>query len=345
MPDRARHKAGIAVAVAITLALTACDSTPETRRISGNSMGTTYSVQVVDTRDTSELEALVQASLDDVENRMSTWIADSELSRLNASETTGWQAVSAPLCEVLELAESISAASDGAFDITIGPLVDAWGFGAADEARQVPDASLIESLRATTGWDRFAVDCDKLEAKKASGALRVDLSAIAKGYGVDKVADALEAVGIDDYLVEVGGEMRASGLKPDGRLWRIGIETPNRDIRAVYDAIELSDTALATSGDYRNFFEADGVFYSHTIDPRTGAPTTHMTAGVTVLGESAAAADAWATALLVLGSRDGLELADRENIAALFLDRSDDGIEPVASTAFQRYADRHSQTE
>ncbi len=331
------------IAVAAYISLAACDG-PTTYRIAGSSMGTTYSVQIpgdLTSEEERSLADLVKAALDDVENRMSTWIDESELSRLNASTDTDWQTVSPSLCEVLELAERISRSSNGAFDTTVGPLVDAWGFGASGE-RRVPDAAEIDALRQVTGYEQLAVDCASLRVRKSIAELRIDLSAIAKGYGVDRVADALGSSGIESYLVEVGGEMRARGLKPDGSLWRIGIETPNREIRAVYEAIELSNTGLATSGDYRNFFEADGTFYSHTIDPRTGAPTTHRTAGVTVLNETTAAADAWATALLVLGSENGLETAERENIAALFLDRGKDGIEPVASTAFRAYVERSS---
>ena len=327
--------------------LSACGGKPDETilRLTGGSMGTTYNVQVPGSfadAEKQELQVLAQSALDEVENRMSTWIDDSELSRLNASTSTDWQPVSPALCEVLELAERVSEASGGAFDTTVGPLVDAWGFGAAPGERRVPDAATIDALRGVTGYTQLAVDCGEERVRKAIAGLQVDLSAIAKGYGVDRVAESLAGAGIDSYLVEVGGEMQGRGVKPDGSRWRIGIETPNREIRAVYDAIVLRDTALATSGDYRNFFEADGVFYSHTIDPRTGRPTTHNTAGVTVLAATTAAADAWATALLVLGSNDGLELAERENIAALFLDRGEDGIEPVASTAFRAYADATS---
>ena len=344
MPDALRRYWRLVSLLTILLAFAACADSERTTlvRAAGGSMGTSWSVQAVAPGlDAERMQSLAQTSLDEVEERMSTWIDESELSRLSASTSTEAQAVSAPLCEVLDVALVISRRSQGAFDVTVYPLVTLWGFGTGDLAdRRVPERAEITETLSRTGFDKLDIDCSAGQVTKRIPDLTIDLSAIAKGYGVDRVAAALEQFGIGDYLVEVGGEMRVAGRKPDGSRWRIGIETPNREVRQVYEAIEIADMALATSGDYRNFFEADGRVYSHTIDPRTGSPTTHSTAGVTVLHESATYADAWATALLVLGSSDGLELAERENIAALFLDRSADGIDAKATSLFGELTSR-----
>ena len=314
-----------------------CDRELPVTQLGGSSMGTSWSVRIADAGnvDQNTLGELLQTELDAVETGLSTWIPESELSRLNASTSTEMMPVSQLLCDNLLIALDVNALSDGAFDVTVAPIVDLWGFGPEDSESRVPDAGRILALKDTVGMDKLVIDCDALEVSKTVPGLRIDLSAVAKGYAVDRAAAALDELGVENYLVEVGGEMQLRGRKANGEPWRIGVETPERNVRAVYDALELTDTALASSGDYRNFFEIDGEYYSHTIDPKTGAPVTHNTAAVTVLAEKAGYADAMATALLVMGSGDGLALAERENIAALFLDRTADSrIEAAASSAF-----------
>ena len=298
-------------------------------------MGTTYSVSIADEHtDGDAVAETVKAALDEVNQRMSTWLDDSELSRFNASASTDWQPVSASLCKLIERALAISADTAGAFDVTVLPLVDLWGFGADGGVAGVPSAADVDAVRQRTGYPKLAADCDAPALRKARSDLEVDLSAIAKGYGVDRVADRLDALGFGNYLVEVGGELRVRGTKTSGAPWRIGLERPEAGIPAVQTGLELRDTSVATSGDYRNYYEVDGERYSHTIDPTTGAPVRHTTASVTVLAPLAVEADALATALLVMGAEEGLSFAEARGIAALFLDRRGSEIHARPTPAF-----------
>lgn len=315
--------------------------------LAGPTMGTTFSVVLsgaeFDSAKLDELQAAIDGELAQVNAQMSTYIEDSELSRFNrAAADEGFEA-SAELVEIVALAKRVSEQSGGAFDVTVGPLVDAWGFGPGDpvdlgERRELDEAEITQ-LRAVVGDDKLVVDRDTL--RKTVDGLRVDLSAIAKGHGSDRVAALLEAGGYRDYMVEIGGEVRVRGSNPEGEPWKIGVERPTGDAagsRAVQTILRVRDVGVATSGDYRNYWERDGVRFSHTIDPRTGRPITHKLASVTVIHpESAALADAWATALNVLGPDEGLALAERLGLAAYFLVRTADGFEARSTTAFAAY--------
>ena len=292
--------------------------------IQGEVMGTTYTVKVVaDTRQEqsaetqAELEATVQAALSAVDEAMSTYKPDSELSGFNDGPAGRDVPLSPALAEVLALAFDVHARSEGAFDITVGPLVDRWGFGTRGPLQDLPGEAELETLTARLGHDHLTFDGKAL--RKDDAALRVDLSAIAKGYGVDQAALALKTAGYDDFMVEVGGEIRVSGNTEAGRPWRLAVETPSPTERAIYEVVELRDQALATSGDYRNFTVVEGTRYSHTIDPTTGRPVTHRLASVSVVAPTCAEADALATALNVLGPQRGLALAEKEGLPALFL--------------------------
>lgn len=343
MLARTRFVAGLIVAGSVVVAMLAggCSQPPAVTALRGSTMATTWSVQVAGpVADRDALRTAVQATLDRIESLMSTYRANSEVSRFNASPSLDWVAVDRETCEVVRLALDVSALSGGAFDITVAPLVNLWGFGPDGTITRRPGPERIEALREATGYRRLGADCARPAIRKSHPALAIDLSAIAKGYAADAVAALLEREAMTGYLVEIGGEMRLRGSKPDGSAWRIGIEAPDREQRAVFDALAVTDAAVATSGDYRNYVEIDGRFYSHTIDPRTGNPVEHATAAVTVIAQSTAFADAMATALLVLGSDDGLALAERENIAALFLVRTATGVESIASTGFTESRDR-----
>ena len=345
-PAFLRHVA-IAAVIALSLhALAACaPATEPVTVLGGSTMATSYTVRIADpVADRQHIQHEIQRRLDAIEALMSTYIDDSDVSRFTASSDTGWIPVAAATCEVVSLALTVSEQTGGAFDITVGPLVDLWGFGPDGAISEPPPASALAAARGRTGYTGIAADCDRPAVRKDRAELAIDLSAVAKGYAADEVAEGLEAEGIANYLVEVGGEMRLAGTKPGGEPWRVGIEAPVRERLDVFDALAVNDIAVATSGDYRNYFEKDGRYYSHTLDPRTGAPVTHNTGGVTVLAESAGYADALATALLVLGAEHGLELAERENIAALFLTRSADGIDSVASSAFEAHR-QHAATK
>lgn len=298
------------------------------RVFTGATMGTTYTVTVtaVETdRAAVQLQSAIQGALADVDRAMSTYDEQSELSRLNRSTTSGWIDVSVDLFRVLQHAVDIGERTAGAFDVTVGPLVDAWGFGPSPRSDTVLSEAQVATLLQRVGFSNVALDLDGPRVKKMRRDLRIDLSALAKGHGVDRVADVLERAGHDGYLIEVGGEIRARGRRTDGRPWRVGIENPAGTQSMFWRVVELRDKALATSGDYQNYFEADGRRYSHTIDPRSGYPITHGLASVSVVHDQCVIADALATALGVLGPDDGYEVAVSEGWAALFVVREDDG--------------------
>ena len=309
--------------------------------LTGLTMGTTYSVKIVsvpDSVDTADLHREIARLLEKLENAMSTYIADSDLSRFNISQSTDWVNVPLELCSAVAEAQSISQFTNGAFDVTVGPLVNLWGFGPGGNVDKPADSGAIAAAVSIVGYSRLRADCARPALQKRIPELYVDLSAYAKGFAVDRVAQLLDESGIAHYLVEVGGELRMRGRNFAGRLWSIAVEEPAADNRSVSAVIGLTDTAVATSGDYRNFFEFEGKRYSHTIDARTGSPVTHDGASVTVIASSAAYADALATALLVLGPENGLRFAESENIAALFLVRTADGFAARKSSAFPTMA-------
>ena len=254
---------------------------------------------------------------------MSHYRPDSELSRFNRAATTEPQPLSGETLGVVADALAVSRASGGAFDVTVGPLVDAWGFGPPGRAPAAPDEATLAALRARVGADLLEVDLAASTLRKRRANVIVDLSAIAKGYAVDAVASLLAEHGFGDYLVEIGGELRAGGTNERGEPWRVAIERPAPGFATAQRIMPLTDAALATSGDYRNFYDLDGARVSHTIDPRTGRPVTHGLRAVSVIADRCILADARSTALNVLGPEDGYDLAAAQGWAALFV--ADDG--------------------
>lgn len=309
--------------------LTAAEpGTAPSMSFSGPTMGTTYKVTVVGPLSEAEqrgIEDLIAAELAEVDRQMSTWRPDSEISRFNASRELAPFPASRGLLEVVQTAREISEASGGAFDATVTPLIAAWGFGPGGRKDSAPTEAEIEALRAQVGWSGVHVDLAAGTLQKDRPGLTLELSAIAPGHAADRIAARLRAAGHQRFLVDVGGEMLTSGLAAHGGPWRLGIERPDSSGGVVQDVVLVQDQALATSGDYRNYYERDGVRLSHTIDPRTGRPIAHKLASVSVLHRSAALADGWATALNVLGPDEGLALARSQNLAALFLVRGASG--------------------
>ncbi|MGB5833355.1 MAG: FAD:protein FMN transferase [Thiohalocapsa sp.] len=306
-------------------------------------MGTTYSIQLVDLPRSLTgpgVQQRVNAVLAGVNDLMSTYQADSELSRFNASPSTDWFPVSMELVSVVAEAQAISSASGGAFDVTVGPLVNLWGFGPELKADQLPTQVEIDAALARTGHDKLRMRFDPPSLRKDRPDLYVDLSGIAKGYGVDRVMDLLAREGIANALVEIGGEVYGHGQKPQGEPWQIAVERPEIDARRVFRVIPLRNLGMATSGDYRNFFQLGGRRYSHSIDPVTGRPVEHSLASVTVLAESTMRADAWATALLVLGPERGLALAKARGLAALMIGREGKDLSARSTAAFDAVADQ-----
>jgi thiamine biosynthesis lipoprotein len=304
---------------------------------SGATMGTSYTVKVhapgLSEERHAAIGAMVADRLDTVDGLMSTYDSASELSRFNRHASDVAFPISEETLAVFGAAWEISERTDGVFDVTVAPAVDAWGFGPPSDLE--PDEAGGRELARRVGYRNITIDADAATLTKARPDVAADLSAIAKGYGVDLVAAGLAALGVGDFLVEVGGEVRASGNRPDGTSWRIGIEAPTPDARTVLRTIELIDMAIATSGDYRNVIERDGVRYTHFIDPSTATPVLERGRSVSVLHPEAMMADGWATALSVLDFEQGMALAEREDIAALFVVQTDSGLTVRGTSAFR----------
>ncbi len=340
----------IKVGLALTgLALLAgCDSDPVIIKFSGPIMGTQYHVSVVESEgislDKAGQQALAEGiknTLVDVDLKMSTYKQHSELSRFNQTSVGQWFPVSADTAVVVEEALQIAAESGGVFDPTIGPLVNLWGFGPDLKPDQVPSEAELALAFERVGYRSVAVkgvESDAPSLRKDKN-IYLDLSAIAKGYGVDQVARYLDRQGFHNYLVEVGGELRLKGRKPDGMTWKIAIEKPSTSGQVVQEVLALTNVSVATSGGYRNYFEADGQRFSHTINPLTGRPITHKLASVTVLHPSCATADAMATALMVMGPEKGLEFAQEQGLAVYMLVKADgEGFDVIQTEQFTALA-------
>lgn len=340
----------IKVGLALTgLALLAgCDSDPVIIKFSGPIMGTQYHVSVVESEgislDKAGQQALAEGiknTLVDVDLKMSTYKQHSELSRFNQTSVGQWFPVSADTAVVVEEALQIAAESGGVFDPTIGPLVNLWGFGPDLKPDQVPSEAELALAFERVGYRSVAVkgvESDAPSLRKDKN-IYLDLSAIAKGYGVDQVARYLDRQGFHNYLVEVGGELRLKGRKPDGTTWKIAIEKPSTSGQVVQEVLALTNVSVATSGGYRNYFEADGQRFSHTINPLTGRPITHKLASVTVLHPSCATADAMATALMVMGPEKGLEFAQEQGLAVYMLVKADgEGFDVIQTEQFTALA-------
>ncbi|MCW4453461.1 FAD:protein FMN transferase [Flavobacterium sp. MXW15] len=319
------------------------DASLDIATLGGHTMGTRWSVKLATrrARDLHPLHAGIQAQLDRVVAQMSNWEPDSDISRYNRGDAGSWHALPEEFFRVLETALDIARRSGGAFDPSIGPLVALWGFGAGAQAPRVPDAATLAATARHCGWQRLQLRASGREALQP-GALRLDLSAIAKGFGVDQVGRWLRGIGIAAALVEVGGELHGYGRKPDGQPWRVLVESgPDEDAAGDWPprVLALDDLAVATSGDRWHRHEIDGRRYSHTLDPRTAAPVPHAAAAVTVVARAAMDADAWATALTVMGADEGMAFARAHGIAARFVSRGAEGVEEAISPAFQQHLD------
>lgn len=321
------------------LALAACDNSLPQLDLGGSALGTSFTVSLVEPPDDLDADALrdeLLAAMQYVDQLASTWRDDSKLSLLNADYSIDWIPVSGEFCELLERSQEVSETTQGAFDLTIGPLVNVWGFGPGGQATEPPSAADIVAAQHRVGYKMLEVDCKERLVRKDVPDLYIDLSGWAKGYAVDQLAELLDSRGFDNYLVEIGGELRVSGLNRDSEGWAIGIEAPSTSARVPHAIVHVSNTSVATSGDYRNFFEHDGKRFSHMIDARTGRPVKHNLAAVTVVHPSAAYADAMATALLVLGPDAGLALAKELNLSAYFLVRNPTGILELTTPEFDQ---------
>ena len=338
--NKFRQVFSYSVLVIFLLSLLAC-SEPNVSKLQGSTMGTSYSVLIPDlpkgvTEQTVQLE--IESILERINQQMSTYQKDSELSLINQSAARQWLNVSPELFDVIQYAQSVSEQTAGAFDITVGPLVNLWGFGPPNSLDSVkPSEEQIARVRKQVGYKNLEIKQQGLQLRKQFSDLYIDLSAIAKGYGVDAVVAYLDSLSIQGYLVEIGGELRGKGLSQRGDYWRVALEKPEPGQRMVQRVIDIKDFAVATSGDYRNYFEKGGVRYSHTINPGTGRPISHALASVSVLSDEAMVADSWATALLVLGEQAGYKLAEEKGLAAYFIYRQGDEFLSKETSAFTLY--------
>jgi len=321
-------RVGRAAVTAPFVGLSACalDGPPAHALVlEGPTMGTRYRVTVpaaARVRDEDALGAELRAVLDGVDGRMSTYRPDAELARFNAAASTAWFDVSDETREVVEQAVAVARGSGGAFDPTVGPLVDLWGFGPEARTGRPPAPAAVAARRRAVGVEHLETRGTPSQLRKHRPDVRLDLSGIAKGHALDRLAACLDARGLRAYLVDVGGELRARGERAPGAPWRVGIERPVPGATDLVATLALGDEALATSGDYRQFFDAGGRRYCHLIDPRRGAPVDHDLAAVTVVARDGAEADAWATALMVLGPDAGEARARARGLAALFVVRA-----------------------
>lgn len=331
----------MAVAIVAIAVASGCERPPAVYHITGPTMGTTFSVKVLPKANeegaSERIARVVKEQLDLVNALMSTYQDDSELSRFNQWASTEPFELSEETFRVFQLAHSISVATNGAFDVTVGPLVNAWGFGPEGYAVEPPSPEELEALHQRVGFNKIELDETRRTARKLQPDVYADLSAIAKGFGVDRVYQALRDLGYENLMVEVGGEVRAAGHNDRGTAWQIAIEKPVTEERAIERIIPLDGVALATSGDYRNYLEHDGARLSHIIDPRTNRPIAHKLASASVIHKECAVADGYATAMMVLGAEEGYEVAVREGLAVLFIVRAEDGMfTEKATPAFEQ---------
>jgi FAD:protein FMN transferase len=309
------------IVAALAAALTGCLFQDEVESFGGPTMGSTYSVKYVagDTDISKEqLQNETESILAEIDSQMSTYRADSAIEIFNALPAGACMVMPEGVRALIRAGQQLSEESDGALDLTIEPLLNLWGFGPQGIGEQVPSAEEIAAAREGMGHQHLRIEGEQL-CKDI--AVQVDFNSIAAGYAVDRVTARLEAAGISRYLVEITGELKALGLKPNGSPWRIAIEAPHDNERVAQRVIELDGFAVSTSGDYRNYFERDGKRYSHTLDPLTGAPIDHHLAAVTVVDPSTLRADGLSTVLMVLGPERGMAYAAERKIAAFFVIR------------------------
>jgi thiamine biosynthesis lipoprotein len=334
------HKMKLLVLLSIlSLFLFSCSPAPSPMvAFSGNTMGTVYNVKYVNIEDAnSQLDPIkMQKDIDtlliEINQLMSTYITDSELSLLNKTQAGVAFSISPQTQYVLEEAIRLQQLSKGMLDITIGPIVNLWGFGPNARPDIVPSPERLRDTMAYVGIDKFTLS--NQQVTKAHKDVYIDLSTIAKGYGVDAIAELLQSNGITNYLVDIGGEMRVAGKKQNGVDWMIAIEKPVTNERSAQKILVIGDNAIATSGDYRNYFEENGVRYSHLIDPKTGFPIHHNLVSVSVVSAKSIEADGLATALIVMGPEDGIKLAEENNIAAFFIIKEGDEFVEYQTQAF-----------
>jgi thiamine biosynthesis lipoprotein len=303
----------------IILALSGCVQPPSETLLSGEAQGTTYHIKFVLNKEKSpkldDIQQLISTTLDQIDAKLSNYRDDSEISIINRTETSEWISTSKEIIELLAVAKIVHEKSQGCFDLTIKPLFDLWGF--SQHEPKIPKQSDIDALLPHIGMNLLEVDLDGHRLRKKDPKLKIDLAGIAQGYSVGQVAKQLEGLGIENYMVEIGGEMMVKGRKADGQAWRIGIEAPTPSSRTLNKVITLNKPeakAVMTAGTYRNFFDENGKTYSHILNPKTGWPVNHHLHSVTVIHSDPTWADAWDTALLCMGEENAIKVSELEKL-------------------------------
>lgn len=320
----------------VLLLLTACNQGPTLERLGGPTMGSSYSIQYV--REPggpapAQVQAAVESILQDIDRHYSTYRADSTVSQFNQLPANQCQALPPDMLELVALGQHLAQLSGGAFDLTVEPLLDLWGFGPQARREQVPDSLALARASQRVGYEHLRMD-GRVLCKDAP--VELDFNSIAAGHAVDLIAERLRAMGIANFLAEATGELKAVGRKADGSPWRIALELPREDRQVARQIIALNGLAVSTSGDYRHYFEDNGRRYSHTFDARLGRPVMHDLAAVTVLDASALQADGYSTLLLILGPERGWDFALAHGLAAVLVTRAEGGFVSRATPAFER---------
>jgi FAD:protein FMN transferase len=329
----------IFIACGALLALVGCRNRAPELVLSGPTMGSTYTVKIAEVPDgieAVEIRVAIEEVLAQIDRGMSGYRVDSDIARFNASNDVDWFDVSPEVAAIVAAALEISELSAGAFDITVAPLVAAWGFGPGGE-RAAPDADELTQISGRVGFTKLHVRANPPALRKDVAGLTVDLNGIAPGFAVDRLAERFLALRIERFMIEIGGEVCTRGLNAKGERWRVAIERPVDVERSPYAIVQLDDAAVATSGEYRHYYARDGKRFSHTIDPRTARPVEHELGSVVLIGETAAEVDAWATALNVLGPERGYALAQRHGLAAMFIVKEGGGWRSSATPQFAPY--------
>lgn len=319
----------------LLLLLVGC-SEPPVQKLEGFAQGTTYHIsywsnQVIDNQ---MIKNAVTQEFAIIDRLLSNYRPDSDIEVFNSNENTDSQTINAEIVTLVKTAQSVSQISQGCYDLTIKPLFELWGF--KNDKLNIPDASTLKTTLDRVGMDKLEI-VDPSHLRKKLPTLKIDLSSIAQGYSVERISQVLEQQGIQNYLVEIGGELKTRGQKPDTSNWRIAIEKPlagtQQTIQKIITLPKDTATAVMTSGTYRHYFDADGKSYSHILDARTGTPVTHPLVSVTVLHENPTLADAWSTALLCLGQQEGLRTANAQNLSALFIEQQNQQLIETRSNA------------
>ncbi|PHS14897.1 MAG: FAD:protein FMN transferase ApbE [Kangiella sp.] len=334
--------------VMLLLLISSCDdkvndtNKKEYRQFIGFTMGTTYQITIESTQQEQHiLHQKIDSRLIEINQLMSTYIKDSELSLFNKNESLLCIPMSQENLFVIKQAVAISKQTNGKFDVTLDPLIKEWGFDTKQTNDHIPSNKIISKLLEKIGYSKLHLEKDCIQ--KDLKSLSINLSAIAKGYGVDQIANVISNHGIQNYLVEIGGETASKGQNSKSINWRLAIEAPIEKARQIQKVFEPKDLGVATSGNYRNYFDKDGVRYSHTIDPTTGKPITHNLASVTVLHEQTMMADAYATAFMVMGSEESLIFAESKDLAIYLLVKTKDGFVERYSSEFLKHLPNESR--